>query len=483
MRINQSLTDISHPGQDMHIAIVGGGIVGIILALGLTRQDISVRVYEQAAGFREVGAGIAFSACARRCMELVDPAITRALTRCGAVSVSDADDESDYLRFIDGYNQHRPQDPSYQRPLAQIGCAGFRGCRRDQFLEELAKEIPPGVIVFGKRLMRIEENENGGVALSFEDGTISDADAVIGCDGIKSRVRKHLFGTDHGASYAQYTHKVAYRGLVRMDHATEVLGAWKAGNFHHHVGPDAHLTHYPVANHTALNVVVFLSDPDPWPVSDDSSMVAAGARDEVQAALKGWHPTVLGLVGLLPEKLSKWALFDLGDYPAPHYYDGRVCIAGDAAHSSSPHHGAGACLGVEDALCLNLLLAHVREKVAAKDSCGNGYPLGDALEAAFQTFDAVRRKRTQWLVNSSRRVCDLYHQPEWADPKRWVKAETCFEEIRDRSYKIWHFDVDDMVQRTVVEYKARLEVRLRNGNVKTGDGAENGFGEEYGYVL
>lgn len=53
--------------QDMHIVIVGGGIVGITLALGLTRQKISVRVYEQAAGFREVGAGIAFSECARRC--------------------------------------------------------------------------------------------------------------------------------------------------------------------------------------------------------------------------------------------------------------------------------------------------------------------------------------------------------------------------------------------------------------------------------
>jgi salicylate hydroxylase len=49
------------------IAIVGGGIVGVILALGLVRQNMSVRVYEQAAGFREVGAGIAFSACARRC--------------------------------------------------------------------------------------------------------------------------------------------------------------------------------------------------------------------------------------------------------------------------------------------------------------------------------------------------------------------------------------------------------------------------------
>lgn len=62
----QQFTDDS-PGENIVIGIVGGGIVGLILALGLIRRGIKVRVYEQAAGFREVGAGIAFSACARHC--------------------------------------------------------------------------------------------------------------------------------------------------------------------------------------------------------------------------------------------------------------------------------------------------------------------------------------------------------------------------------------------------------------------------------
>jgi salicylate hydroxylase len=137
---------------------------------------------------------------------------------------------------------------------------------------------------------------------------------------------------------------VAYRGLVPLNRAIEVLGEWKANNFHHHVGPGAHLTHYPVANHTALNVVVFLSDSKPW--ADPGNMASKGAREEVEAALAGWHPTVLSLVRLLPEQLVTWGLFDLGEFPAPIYNDERICIAGDAAHASSPHHGAGACLGV-----------------------------------------------------------------------------------------------------------------------------------------
>ncbi|KAH9881747.1 hypothetical protein IAQ61_000475 [Plenodomus lingam] len=230
-----------------------------------------------------------------------------------------------------------------------------------------------------------------------------------------------------------------------MDRAIEVLGRWKANNFHHHVGPGAHLTHYPVANHTALNVVVFLSDPSPWP--DARTMVAKGTRLEVEKALQGWHPTVLGVVSLLPDELSKWALFDQGEYPLPCYNKGSVCLAGDAAHASSPHHGAGACLGVEDALCLTTLLSQIRTTLERPDYAtkAKGPSMRQLLATAFESFDSIRRTRTQWLVNRSNRVCDLYHQQEWGGPMRQVKAETCFEGIRDRSYKIWHFDVEDMV--------------------------------------
>lgn len=153
-----------------------------------------------------------------------------------------------------------------------------------------------------------------------------------------------MLGGENPASYPQNTHKVAYRGIIPMAQAVEVLGLWKAHNFHHHVGPDAHITHYPVDNHAALNVTIFLSDSNPWP--DTTTLVAAGTRDDVLEALTGWHPVVLGLVRLLPYNLIKWALFDMAEFPMPQYNYGRICVAGDAAHASSPHHGADACLGV-----------------------------------------------------------------------------------------------------------------------------------------
>ena len=274
----------------------------------------------------------------------------------------------------------------------------------------------------------------------------SDSFQVIGCDGLKSHVREAMLGKDNPASYVRYTHKIAYRGLIPMDKAVEALGDYQARNQHFYVGPDAHIITYPVANQTVMNVSLFVSDPGEW--KGDQSMVAKGTRKTMEDAFDKWSPRVRALTRLLPEELQQWALFDLWDYPAPYYNQGKVCLAGDAAHASSPHHGAGACMGVEDALCLSTLIkevtASIRQDVTTK---------GQALKVAFETFNTIRRPRTQWLVNSSRRVCDLYQQPEWGNPARWVKAETCFEEIKDRSYKIWHFDYNTMIMDTIKTYR------------------------------
>ncbi len=249
-------------------------------------------------------------------------------------------------------------------------------------------------------------------------------------------------------SYAHYSQKFAYRGLVSMENAIKALGENKARNFTNHVGPNAHLLHYPVANETMVNVAAFVSDPDDW--TDRKSMVKPASRTEMQKDFADWNPCVCAIASCLPEKIDKWALFDSCDYPAPFFNSGKICLAGDAAHAAVPHHGAGACLGIEDALCISTLMGQVftslREKVLSK---------GQALSAAFEAFDAVRRVRSHWFVNSSRRVGDLYQQPDWANPEKWVKAETCFEEIKDRSHKIWRFDYDEMMGEAIKEYTKR----------------------------
>lgn len=59
---------------------------------------------------------------------------------------------------------------------------------------------------------------------------MAEADAIIGCDGVRSRTRAIMVGEDHPAAIASYTHKYAYRGLAPMSQASLALGAERAMN-------------------------------------------------------------------------------------------------------------------------------------------------------------------------------------------------------------------------------------------------------------
>ena len=264
-------------------------------------------------------------------------------------------------------------------------------------------------------------------------------------------MREYLFGEDNPASHVNYTYKFAYRGLVSMENAIKALGEARAKYFTIHAGPGAHMLHYPVANETMVNVVAFVSDTEDW--TDRKNLVKPATRTEMEKVFEKWNPCVRAMASFFPENIDKWALFDSFDYPAPFFSRGKICLAGDAAHASSPHHGAGACLGIEDALCITALMGEVAASIKKTPATK-----GLSLSAVFASFDAVRRKRAQWFVNSSRRVCDLFQQQEWADPARWIKAETCWEEVKDRSHKLWHFNPDTMVEEAIKVFLHKLDL-------------------------
>jgi salicylate hydroxylase len=165
--------------QPVEVAIVGGGIIGLVLALGLIKRNVKVKVYEQSRSLREIGAGIAFTANAIRCMGLLEPCIVEAL-RSVATSNGDPKNPNDYLQWVDGYNQHNPEDPSEEKLLFKLyaGYRGFEGSQRSQFLDSLAKYVPEGVVEFRKRLDTLVERGNDEkILLKFHDGTSAEADA------------------------------------------------------------------------------------------------------------------------------------------------------------------------------------------------------------------------------------------------------------------------------------------------------------------
>lgn len=62
-------------------------------------------------------------------------------------------------------------------------------------------------------------------------------------------------------------------------------------------------------------------------------------RDKMMKDFEGWGAPILKLLEQVQDT-SRWACFDNPD--AETYFDGRICLVGDAAHASTPHQGAGA---------------------------------------------------------------------------------------------------------------------------------------------
>ena len=93
--------------------------------------------------------------------------------------------------------------------------------------------------------------------MRFADGTMAEADAVIGCDGIKSVCREIVLGKDNPLAQPVFTGKHAYRGLIPMDKAIAAIGAEKAQNRFMFLGIGGHVLVFPVAEGRVMNVVAF----------------------------------------------------------------------------------------------------------------------------------------------------------------------------------------------------------------------------------
>ncbi|KAI2464014.1 FAD/NAD(P)-binding domain-containing protein [Annulohypoxylon bovei var. microspora] len=450
-------------GAGLSVAIVGGGIVGIILALGLIDRGVRVAVYERTSDFNEIGAGIAFTGVTRECMTKLSSSVIASLRRVAN------ENQLAYDNYWDGYHNDTADSDNDAQTETSEGTLLFQlpnakmawwSCLRSHLLEDLARALPSDIVRFGKELVSYEERDldiSAPVTLRFADDTTATCDVLIGCDGIRSRVRQQLFSATHPqACQPRYTHKTCYRAVIPIAAAESALGASKAHNHCMHTGPGAHILSYPIAQHTLLNTVIFLSDSDSDQDDQGDQHLCIRSRDDILSRLESWRPEVRTLISQIPETPLVWRIDDTATHPAPWYAQGQVCLAGDAAHASSPHHGAGAGFGVEDALALATALGLVVDTDAASavQTPHTSQRKKEAIAAALGAYNDVRYARTQWLVRSSRETGDIY---EWMYPSSGSDSTKLRAEIAARQKVIWDFDVAEMVEEVRWKYHARLD--------------------------
>lgn len=246
--------------KSISLAIVGGGISGLVLAIALQRKNIPFTLYEAASKFGEIGAGVSFGPNASRAMSLIDPAIRTGFENVATFNQWDSKSKSWFdfrvgdARWKEKHSAEQIEALASDGWFCQLDCGvGQSSVHRAHFLDEMVKILEGDVARFGKRLVNLEHLDDGDVKLSFQDGTEATHSAVIGCDGIKSKTREIVLGKGDPAVQPVYSGKYAYRGLIPMDKAAELLGDELARNSQMYFGYHGHVLTFAIEKGKTMN--------------------------------------------------------------------------------------------------------------------------------------------------------------------------------------------------------------------------------------
>lgn len=355
------------------IAIAGGGIAGLTLALALHQRGIACRVYEAADSLRELGVGITLL-----------PHAIRELTALGLrEKIAGVAVENTACAFFNRFGQHiysEPRGVSAGYAYPEFGI--HRGRLHALLAGEVAERLGPDAIVLDRRLEGLEQDD-AGVSLRF--GTVSGdrvevrAGVLVACDGVNSYVRKHYYPGEE----FRFTGINTWRGVTRqrpiLDGRTYLrIGSIRTGK----------IVVYPIANdpETGEQLINWVAEiesgtaaPNEWNRTVDPARVLS--------LFRGWTFDWLDVERLVgaAETIFEYPMVDKD--PVAAWTFGRATLVGDAAHPMYPRGSNGAAQAIIDARALADALA------ASPDP-----------QSAFAAYEAGRREATAAVVRANRSV-------------------------------------------------------------------------------
>jgi salicylate hydroxylase len=356
----------------MNIAIVGAGIGGLTAAACLLQRGHAVRVYEQAPQLGEVGAGIQMSANA---VKVLDSLGLRERFEPTAVRPK----AFEFRRFDSGEMLHRL--PLGEKHEAAHGAPYFQVHRSDLHaaLQDVVRTLDPCAVVLDAKVTRVQEDDAKAI-VQLEDGRAAHAELVVGADGIKSIVRRHVIGADQPV----FTGQVAWRctvptARIPVELRTDIVSTiW--------CGPRNHAVTYYVRNGELLNFVGCVERAD-----EEESWTARRPWTELDHDYSGWHAMVRAVIENVDrDQCFRWALKNRT--PGMTWSTARVTLLGDAVHATLPYMAQGAAMAIEDAAVLSRALA-----------------LPMPLDQQLRTYGRHRAPRTARVVRESSEMGELYH--------------------------------------------------------------------------
>ncbi len=364
-----------------HIIIAGGGLGGLTAALAFARHGFTVRVLEGAPGFGAIGYGIQFG-----------PNVFHALDRIGvSAAVLEKADSPPAVLMIDALSGREVTRVPTGRPAFRerfkypyiiihridLHNVLLDACRR----EPLITLVPDAMVT------RFDESGDG-VGVATEDGRSFRGALLIGADGIRSRIRTQLFADGEPRPNGF----MGFRTIVPMSEVTagvqrDIVALW--------AGPGFHIVHYPLRHGTLFNIVAVFRRSAHSERGDTEAY-----RAELEDVYCNAHPTMKTLLAMLDLRRRQ----AVGDRdPIRHWHRGCVVLLGDAAHPTLQSLAQGACMAIEDGVCLADCVA----------GANNNY------EAAFRRYESARSVRTARVTIESRYIWEIYHSEGVAREVYW----------------------------------------------------------------
>jgi 2-polyprenyl-6-methoxyphenol hydroxylase-like FAD-dependent oxidoreductase len=364
------------------IAVVGAGMGGLAVAATLRRAGLDVQVYEQAARFARIGAGIQMMPNSMKVLR--------------GIGIEERLRQSSFAPYSHLNRVGDTGEVTRELPMPEtLYAAPYLCMHRAELHDALASALPAGIVHLGKKLVGLDQAA-GRVTLSFADGTRAFADAVIGADGVHSVVRDIIVGPDAPI----HRGRIAYRAVFPASLMNKNIGRSRTKWW----GSDRHIViYYTTKARSEVYFVTSVPEPAEWVTLESWS--AKGDVKELRAAYAGFHEDVRAVLDACPD-CHKWAILERE--PLAHWSDGRVVLLGDACHPMTPYMAQGAATSIEDAAVLARCLE------ATED---------DDIEGAFKRYEAHRKPRTSvvqaissantWMKEGNSDTSWLYGYDAW----------------------------------------------------------------------
>ncbi|THG99814.1 hypothetical protein EW026_g2629 [Hermanssonia centrifuga] len=337
------------PNRKIKVAICGGGVGGLTLAVALSHSpNVEVDVYEAAQEFAEVGAGIEVAFHLRKGDEPRGLTFQKLITPGGLISF------------------HRPQFQAVLLRHLSSSCNTYTSKRLVSYTQDTPDTLSANASI-------------SPIRLYFRDGTTATCDLLIGADGVKSTVRATMLNhkaadlramgkvaeADEALAAVQpkWSGTMAYRAVIPADMLRSKHPRHRVLTTPHiYLGQNSEMTVYPISRGTLINFAAFRSRYDLENSTLDGAWVQDVRREELLQDFDRWEPEVQALLD---------------------------------AHAMMPYQGAGAGQAIEDAFLLATLLSHPDTSL-------------HALSRVCSVYDTVRRPFAQRVAEMSRENGILY---------------------------------------------------------------------------